>query len=136
MTMRSGIMGGLSGSCSILVCRRAQLCARRGRPSRDPVRQCVPFFAKKRPWNVAWDILTETIRAKPTTLTPGNHAIHGCFWCSVNMPDWRACEGQLLDGKYPLERYVGGDEASALFLIGSASSAVRIRRADAAAAAA
>ena len=52
------------------------------------------------------------------------------------MPDWRACEGQLLDGKYPLERYVGGDEASALFLIESASAAVRIRRADAADAAA
>ena len=46
------------------------------------------------------------------------------------MPDWRDCEGQLLEGKYPLEQYVGGDEVSALFLIESASVAVRIRRAD------
>jgi TonB family protein len=52
------------------------------------------------------------------------------------MPDWRGCEGQLLDGRYPLERYVGGDEGNALFLIGSASATVRIRRADAAHAAA
>ena len=54
----------------------------------------------------------------------------------VNMPDWRECEGQLLEGRYPLERYVGGDEGSALVLIGSASATVRIRRADAARAAA
>jgi eukaryotic-like serine/threonine-protein kinase len=47
------------------------------------------------------------------------------------MPDWKECEGQLLDGKYPLERYVGGDESSALFMIGFASAAVRIRLADA-----
>jgi TonB family protein len=47
------------------------------------------------------------------------------------MPDWKNCEGQLLDGKYPLERHVSGDEACALFLIGFASAAVRIRRADA-----
>jgi len=52
------------------------------------------------------------------------------------MPEWRDCEGQLLDGRYPLERYVGGDEKNALFLIGSASATVRIRRADAAHAAA
>jgi len=52
------------------------------------------------------------------------------------MPDWRDLEGQLLDGRYPLERYVGGDEGSALFLIGSSSATVRIRRADAAHAAA
>ena len=64
------------------------------------------------------------------------HAIHGCFWFSVNMPDWRDCEGQLLDGRYPLERYVGGDEGSALYLIGCASATVRIRRADASHAAA
>jgi hypothetical protein len=47
------------------------------------------------------------------------------------MPDWKNCEGQLLDGKYPLERHVSGDEACALFLIRFASAAVRIRRADA-----
>ena len=46
------------------------------------------------------------------------------------MPDWRDYEGQLLDGKHRLERYIGGDDAGALFLIGSASAAVRIRRAD------
>jgi TonB family protein len=52
------------------------------------------------------------------------------------MPDWRDLEGQLLDGKYPLEQYVGGDEGSALFRVGSSSTTVRIRRADAAQAAA
>jgi TonB family protein len=51
------------------------------------------------------------------------------------MPDWKNFEGQLLDGKYPLMRYVSGDASRALFLIGFASSAVRIRRADAAVAA-
>jgi TonB family protein len=52
------------------------------------------------------------------------------------MPDWKQWEGELLDGKYPLERYAGGDEASAVFLIGFASTAVRIYRAGAAQAAA
>ena len=52
------------------------------------------------------------------------------------MPDWQSCEGQLLDGKYPLEKLVDSDETSALFLIGFASAAVRIVRADAAQAAA
>jgi TonB family protein len=52
------------------------------------------------------------------------------------MPDWKSCEGQLLDGKYRLERYVSGSEGSALFFIGSVSAAVRLRRADAAEAAA
>jgi TonB family protein len=45
------------------------------------------------------------------------------------MPDWKDCEGQLLDGKRLLERYVGGDESSAFFR--SASAAVRVHRADA-----
>jgi TonB family protein len=49
------------------------------------------------------------------------------------MPDWKECEGQLVDGKHHLERYVRGDERSALFR--SASGAVRIHRADAAQAA-
>jgi TonB family protein len=48
------------------------------------------------------------------------------------MPDWKNCEGQLLDGKYLLERLVSGDEACALFRIGFGSAAVKIRRADAA----
>ena len=51
------------------------------------------------------------------------------------MPDWKNCEGQLLDGKYPLERQVSSDEACALFLIGFSTAAGRIRRADAAQAA-
>ncbi len=42
------------------------------------------------------------------------------------MPDWRACEGQLFDGKYPLDRHLGGDDESALFLTGP--FAIRIRR--------
>jgi TonB family protein len=51
------------------------------------------------------------------------------------MPDWKNYEGQLLDGKYPLERHVSGDGACAVFLIGWPSAAVRVRRADAAQAA-
>lgn len=48
------------------------------------------------------------------------------------MPDWKDYEGQVLDGKYPLERYVSGDDESALFLIASVPATVRVRRADAA----
>ena len=32
------------------------------------------------------------------------------------MPDWKPCEGELADGKFPLERYLGGSEESAVFL--------------------
>jgi TonB family protein len=46
------------------------------------------------------------------------------------MPDWQSCEGQLLDGKFPLERYAGGDNDSAVFLAESVSKAIRIRRAN------
>src|SRR5690349_21756644 len=42
------------------------------------------------------------------------------------MPDWKACEGQLFDGKYPLDRHLGGDDESTLFLTGP--FAIRIRR--------
>jgi TonB family protein len=52
------------------------------------------------------------------------------------MPDWKAWEGHLLDGKYPLERCVGGNEESAVFLTGFVSAAVTIRRAAPAQAAA
>jgi TonB family protein len=48
------------------------------------------------------------------------------------MRDWKDCEGQLLDAKYPLEQYIGGDETSALFYSGVMRAAIRIRRADAA----
>ena len=47
----------------------------------------------------------------------------------LDMPDWKTSEGLLLDGKYPLERYVSGDEASATF-VAFASTAIRIRRVD------
>lgn len=46
------------------------------------------------------------------------------------MPDWKEFEGHLLDGKYPLERYVGGDNDGAVFLLGYVSTAARIRRAE------
>jgi TonB family protein len=42
------------------------------------------------------------------------------------MPDWKSCEGQLFGGKYPLDRLLGGDDESALFLTGP--FAIRIRR--------
>jgi len=42
------------------------------------------------------------------------------------MPDWKAFEGQLLDGRRPLDRYCGGDDESAVFLTGP--FAIRIRR--------
>ena len=44
------------------------------------------------------------------------------------MPDWKAGEGQVLDGKYPLERFARGDPETALFLTASGSSAVRVCR--------
>jgi TonB family protein len=47
----------------------------------------------------------------------------------LDMPDWKTCEGLLLDAQYPLERYVSGDEASATF-VAFASTAIRIRRVD------
>jgi serine/threonine protein kinase len=65
----------------------------------------------------------------------GIHGNSRLFLVQLNMPDWKNCEGQLLDGKYLLERLVSGDEACALFRIGFGSTAVKIRRADAAQAA-
>lgn len=73
---------------------------------------------------------------KPITLTPGKFTQFTVFLVELNMPDWKHCEGQLLDGMYPLERYVSSDEVSAVFLVGIPSAAVKIRRADAAQAAA
>lgn len=32
------------------------------------------------------------------------------------MPDWKLWQGELADGKFPLERYLGGSESSAVFL--------------------
>ncbi len=32
------------------------------------------------------------------------------------MPDWKQCEGELAGGEFPLERYLGGSEGSAVFL--------------------
>ena len=44
------------------------------------------------------------------------------------MPDWKLCEGELAGGKFPLERYIGGREASAVFLtrFGSGRAAIKL----------
>jgi TonB family protein len=45
----------------------------------------------------------------------------------VSMPDWKQCEGAVADGKFPLDRYLGGSETSAVFLTRCASDAAVIR---------
>lgn len=39
----------------------------------------------------------------------------------AKMPDWKQCEGELASGEFPLERYLDGSEAGALFLTRFAS---------------
>ncbi len=43
------------------------------------------------------------------------------------MPDWKPWEGELADGKFPLERYLGGSEGSAVFLTRFASKRAAIK---------
>jgi TonB family protein len=45
----------------------------------------------------------------------------------VTMPDWKQCEGELVGGKFPLERYLGGSAGSAVFLTGFASGRAVIK---------
>jgi TonB family protein len=45
----------------------------------------------------------------------------------VKMPDWRQCEGELAGGEFPLERYLGGNEGSAVFLTRFASGRAAIK---------
>jgi len=49
----------------------------------------------------------------------------------VSMPDWKQCEGAVVDG-FPLDRYFGGSETSAVFLTRCARGAavIRIEHAD------
>jgi len=44
------------------------------------------------------------------------------------MPDWKPCEGELVGEKFPLERYLGGSEGSAVFLtrFGSDRAAIKL----------
>jgi TonB family protein len=48
------------------------------------------------------------------------------------MPDWRQCEGELIDGEFPLERYLGGGETRGVFLtsFGGDKAAIRLETAD------
>jgi len=48
------------------------------------------------------------------------------------MPDWKSCEGEVVDAKYPLEWFAGGDKTSAVFLtrFDSSRAAIRLARAD------
>ena len=48
------------------------------------------------------------------------------------MPDWKHCEGQLANGEFPLERYLGGNETRVVFLTRFASgrAAIKLERAD------
>jgi len=43
------------------------------------------------------------------------------------MPDWKQCEGELAGGEFPLERYLAGTEASAVFLTRLASGRAVIK---------
>src|SRR5450432_596273 len=43
------------------------------------------------------------------------------------MPDWKPCEGEVADGKFPLEQYLGGSESSGVFLTRLASGKAAIR---------
>ena len=45
----------------------------------------------------------------------------------LTVPDWKQCEGELAGGEYPLERYLDGSEASALFLTRFASGRAVIK---------
>ena len=45
----------------------------------------------------------------------------------VSMPDWKHCEGAVADGKFPLDRYLGGSETNAVFLTRCASGTAVIR---------
>jgi TonB family protein len=48
------------------------------------------------------------------------------------MPDWRHCEGELANGQFPLDRYLGGNETSAVFVtrFGSGRAAIKVEAAD------
>ena len=48
------------------------------------------------------------------------------------IPDWRECEGQFVGGEFPLERYLGGNETTAVFLtrLASGRAAIKVERAD------
>lgn len=84
----------------------------------------VRLFAEQQNRERAAGLYWRKRSGNPTLPTPGTGL--------PRMPDWREFEGQLLDGKYPLERYVGGDDESAVYLLGFVSTAARIRRAAAA----
>jgi TonB family protein len=45
----------------------------------------------------------------------------------VSTLDWKQCEGEVADGRFPLDRYLGGSETSAVFLTRCASGAAVIR---------
>jgi len=46
----------------------------------------------------------------------------------MRMPNWKQCEGELAGGEFPLERYLGGSEESAVFLtrFGSGRAAIKL----------
>jgi TonB family protein len=48
------------------------------------------------------------------------------------MPDWKQCVGQLVNGEFPLDRYLGGTETAALYLtrLASGRAAIRIEGRD------
>jgi TonB family protein len=50
----------------------------------------------------------------------------------VSMPDWKQCEGEVADGRFPLDQYLGGSETRAVFLTRCASrvAVIRIQPAD------
>jgi TonB family protein len=48
------------------------------------------------------------------------------------MPDWKQCEGELANGEFPLERYLGGTQTRAVFLTRFAlgRAAIKLEHAD------
>jgi len=48
------------------------------------------------------------------------------------MPDWRQCEGEFVGGEFPLERFLGGNDSTAVFFtrLASGRAVIKIERAD------
>jgi TonB family protein len=65
----------------------------------------------------------EVAGAMAQTDSPQQQSVYS----QVSMPDWKQCEGEVADGRFPLDRYLGGSETSAVFLTRCASGAAVIR---------
>ena len=50
----------------------------------------------------------------------------------MSIPDWKQCEGEVAGGRFPLDRFLGSSETSAVFLTrsGSGAAVIQIEAAD------